>query len=277
MKSNGKQKLNLAVMIGVAAYLVLPLGLTFFYSIFQQWTGILPTGLTLRYYGELLRDPGFYMPIMRTLFISTGPVLLCSLLTILAMYVIVVHHPKWQKYMQIVCTVPYSLQGVILAISVLALYCGLPLPFSDRIAMLVCTYCVLILPYIYRGIQNSLNAINARQLIEAAQLLGCSPLAAYLRVVVPNLISGITVSAMLSVSLLFGDFVVVNIIGGSYYQTAQMYLYKMMFRSGQQTSAMIVILFALTLMISASVLVMQQKKKKSAQLLQEEADGIHTV
>ena len=83
------------------------------------------------------------------------------------MYVVVVHHPKWQKAMQIVYTVPYSLQGVILAISILALYSGLPLPFSDRIAMLVCTYCVLILPYTYRGIQNSLNAINARQLIEA--------------------------------------------------------------------------------------------------------------
>ena len=143
--------------------------------------------------------------------------------------------------------------------------------------MLVCTYCILILPYIYRGIQNSLNAINARQLIEAAMLLGYKPLAAYLRVVVPNLLSGITVSFLLSVSLLFGDFVVVNIIGGSYYPTAQMYLYKMMFRSGQQTSAMIVILFALTLLISAGVLVLQQRNKKSVAHKQEVADGFHTI
>lgn len=277
MKNNGKQRLNLTVMVLISVYLILPLGLTFLYSMFQEWTSIIPTGFTLRYYAELFADPGFYMPVVRTLIISTVPVLCCSLITLLAMYVVVVHHPRWQKIMQILCTVPYSLQGVILAISVLALYSGLPLPFSDRIAMLVCTYCILILPYTYRGIQNSLNAINARQMIEAAQLLGCNPLAAYLRVVVPNLVSGITVSAMLSVSLLFGDFVVVNIIGGSYYPTAQMYLYKMMFRSGQQTSAMIVILFALTLLISASVLLMQQQRKKNAQLKQEEADGIHTV
>lgn len=277
MKNSKKQRMNTAVMVLMVAYLILPLALTLLYSLFQEWTSILPTGLTLRYYAELLADPGFYLPVVRTLIISTGPVVLCTVMTILAMYVVVVHHPKWQKAMQIVCTVPYSLQGVILAISILALYSGLPLPFSDRIAMLVCTYCVLILPYTYRGIQNSLNAINARQLIEAAQLLGCKPLAAYLRVVVPNLVSGITVSAMLSVSLLFGDFVVVNIIGGSYYPTAQMYLYKMMFRSGQQTSAMIVILFALTLLISASVLLLQQQKQKSARQKQEATNGIHTI
>lgn len=276
MKNSGKQRINLAVMIFLCAYLVLPLGLTFFYSIFQEWTNIVPTGLTLRYYAALFSDPGFYLPIVRTLMISTGPVLLCSVLTILAMYVVVVHHPAWQKYMQMVCTVPYSLQGVILAISVLALYNGWPLPFSNRIVMLVCTYCVMILPYIYRGIQNSLNAINARQLIEAAMLLGCKPLAAYLRIVVPNLLSGITVAAMLSVSMLFGDFVVVNIIGGSYYPTAQMYLYKLMFRSGQQTSAMIVILFALTLMISASVLLIRQKNT-SVQRDREEADVLHSI
>lgn len=277
MRNNAARKHNAFIMILVCLYLILPLGLTFFYSVFQQWTDILPTGLTFRYYGELLRDPGFYLPILRTLLISTGPVFLCAVIMLLAMYVVVVYHPGLQKAMQIICTVPYTLQGVILAISILSLYSGLPLPFSDRIVMLICTYCVVILPYIYRGIQNSLNAIHARQLIEAATLLGCKPLNAYLRVVVPNLASGITVAAMLSVSLLFGDFVVVNIIGGSYYQTAQMYLYKMMFRSGQQTSAMIVILFALTLAISAGVLVMQQKKKKSVQLLQEEADGLHTV
>lgn len=275
MRNKSTQKLNAFTMILLCLYLIIPLALTFLYSIFQQWTDILPKGLTFRYYGELLRDPGFYLPILRTLLISTGPVFLCAAIMLLAMYVVVVYHPGLQKAMQIICTVPYTLQGVILAISILSLYNGLPMPFSDRIVMLICTYCVVILPYIYRGIQNSLNAINARQLIEAATLLGCKPLKAYLRVVVPNLASGITVAAMLSVSLLFGDFVVVNIIGGSYYQTAQMYLYKMMFRSGQQTSAMIVMLFALTLLISVGVLTVQQRRGRSSQQMQEAEDGLH--
>ena len=277
MQNNSKRKLNRIIIVLISAYLILPLALTFLYSIFQEWTSLIPTGLTFRYYIELLQDPGFYMPVVRTLLISTGPVLVCAALLLLAMYVVVAHHPGLQKWMQIVCTVPYTLQGVILAISILSLYNGLPLSFSNRILMLVCTYCVLILPYMYRGIQNALNAINAKQLMEAATLLGCKPLVAYLRVVVPNLAGGITIAAMLSVSLLFGDFVVVNIIGGSYYQTAQMYLYKMMFRSGQQTSAMIVMLFALTLVISLTVLRLQQNKKRNAQRIQEETDDIHSI
>lgn len=277
MQTKGKHRLNRLLIALLCAYLILPLALTFLYSVFQEWTSLVPTGLTFRYYAELLQDPGFYLPVARTLLISTGPVLVCAVLLLLAMYVVVVHHPGLQKWMQIICTVPYTLQGVILAISILSLYSGLPLPFSNRILMLVCTYCVLILPYMYRGIQNALNAIHAKQLMEAATLLGCKPLAAYVRVVVPNLAGGITIAAMLSVSLLFGDFVVVNIIGGSYYPTAQMYLYKMMFRSGQQTSAMIVMLFALILVISLTVLRLQQNKKRTARHLQEETDGIHTI
>jgi putative spermidine/putrescine transport system permease protein len=277
MQNKGNRRLNRLVIALLCAYLILPLALTFLYSIFQEWTKLVPTGLTFRYYIELLQDPGFYAPVLNTLLISTGPVLVCAVLLLLAMYVVVVYHPGLQKWMQIICTIPYTLQGVILAISILSLYSGLPLPFSNRILMLVCTYCVLILPYMYRGIQNALNAIHARQLMEAATLLGCKPLAAYLRVVVPNLAGGITIAALLSVSLLFGDFVVVNIIGGSYYPTAQMYLYKMMFRSGQQTSAMIIMLFALTLLITLIVLRMQQNKKRSVRLTQEDKDDVHSV
>lgn len=161
--------------------------------------------------------------------------------------------------MEIVCTIPYALQGIILAISVLSLYSGLPLPFSNRILMLTGTYCVLVLPYIYRGIRNNLNAINALQLIQAAQLLGAGKLQAYLRIVVPNIRSGITVAAMLGMAILFGDFVVINIIGGSYYETVQIHLYKILFRSGQLSSAVIVVLFAVTLLISGSVFLKKRK------------------
>lgn len=100
-------------------------------------------------------------------------------------------------------------------------------------------------------------------MIEAAELLGAGKLQAYLRVIVPNLRSGITVSALLGMAVLFGDFVVVNIIGGSYYETAQMHLYKILFRSGQLSSAVIVVLFAVTLLISGTVFYQTGKGNRS--------------
>jgi ABC-type spermidine/putrescine transport system, permease component II len=178
---------------------------------------------------------------------------------LLAMYVIVVHIPRADKYMQIICTIPYAVQGIVLAISVLALYADAPGFLSDRVLMLTLTYCVVVLPYIYQGIKNSLTAVNATRLIEAAEMLGSSKMFSFFRVVVPNILSGITISAMLSMSIIFGDFVVVNIIGGNYFETSQMYLYRAMFTSGQMTSAIIVILFLVTLAISGFVFYYRNK------------------
>ncbi|TWH55966.1 putative spermidine/putrescine transport system permease protein [Desulfitobacterium sp. LBE] len=250
---------SLPVIWLFSLYLLLPLLLTFLYSVFTQWTNLVPQGFTLRYYGELFTDSGFLLSLLRTVVISILPVLLCIGAVLMAMYVVVIYHPEWGKYVEIICTIPYALQGIILAISVLSLYSGLPLPFSNRILMITGTYCVLVLPFIYRGIRNSLNAVNALQLIEAAQLLGAGRLQAYLKIVVPNILSGITVAAMLGMSILFGDFVVINVIGGSYYETAQMHLYKILFRSGQLSSALIVVLFVVTLLISGSVFLRKRK------------------
>lgn len=253
---------SLTVIVLLALYLLLPLLLTFLYSVFTQWTSLVPQGFTLQYYAELFTGAAFVIPLLRTVAISILPVLLCTAAMLMAMYVVVVYHPGWEKYVQVLCTIPYALQGIILAISVLSLYSGMPLPFSNRILMLTGTYCVLVLPYVYRGIRNSLDTINALQLIQAAQLLGAGKLQAYLKIVVPNIRSGIVVSAMLGMSILFGDFVVVNIIGGSYFETAQMYLYKILFRSGQLSSAVIVVLFAVTLLISGSVFFRSRKGKE---------------
>lgn len=125
------------------------------YSAFTQWTELLPQGFTLRYYAEVFADTAFLVSVLRTVAISILPVLISILAMLLVMYVVVVYHPGWEGVVQVLCTIPYALQGIILAISVLSLYSGLPLPFSNRILMLTGTYCVLVLPYVYRGIRNS--------------------------------------------------------------------------------------------------------------------------
>ena len=250
------------VIVLISFYLIFPLFLTFLYSMFRQWHDILPVGFTLSFYVSLFTDAAFLAPLARTIIISFLPVAICTVVMLSAVYVTSIVHPEWEKYMQILCTIPYALQGVILAISILSLYSGMPLPFSNRIVMLTGAYCVIILPYMYRGVQNSLQATDAKSLMAAAQLLGLSHFKAYIFVVVPNIVKGIKVSALLSVALLFGDFVIVNIIGGSYYTTAQTFLYHhLMRKSGQKASALIVVLFLVTLVISAGAFSAGKRKK----------------
>lgn len=261
-----KNHSSLFIIIAISFYLVLPIAFTFLYSIFTEWNEVLPKGITFRYYIEVLTSSQFLFSLLRTIIISILPILLCTVIILLVMYVVVVYAPKYDKYVQILCTIPYALQGVIIAISILSLYANAPPPFSNRLLMLIGTYCILILPYMYQGIRNSLHSVNARGLIEAAQILGAGKFYSFFAVIVPNILSGITISALLSAAIIFGDFIIVNIIGGNYYVTSQVYLYKSMFKSGQLTSAISIVLFMVTLLIAAGVYSIKNKNRKHKEI-----------
>ena len=265
MNQKESQKSAAVVITLICAYLLLPLAVTLLYSLFSEWGDLLPTGFTLAAYRELFGDVAFWASVGRTVIISVLPVFVCTLFVLLAMYVVVVYLPGLGRYMQLVCTIPYALQGVILAISVLSLYADAPAPLSNRVLMLTATYCIVVLPYVYQGIQNALYGVNAARLIEAAQMLGATRLYAYFRVVVPNILSGVTISAMLAMAIVFGDFVVINTIGGGYFHTAQMYLYEIIKKSGQRASAAIMVLFVVTLFISAAVFFFRGRGVKEKQ------------
>lgn len=262
-----KQLLNGLIIFLIAAYLILPLALTFMYSSFNEWSDILPKDFTLKYYVTIFSDPQFLVSLVRSLMISVIPVLICNILLILVLYVTTLYCPKLEKYIEILCNIPYAISGVILAVGILSLYSGAPGFLSNRIILLIGAYCIVILPYVYRGLKNGLNTIDVKCLIEAALMLGCSKFKAFIKIVLPNIVSGIIISLMLSISMIFADFVIVNIVGGSYYQTSSIYLYKVMNKSGQMTSAVIVVLFLVTLILSTIVLKMQNKssmKKEKA-------------
>lgn len=261
MKKKQKAGCGLALAV-IGGYLLIPLIFTFLYSLFREWMELFPKGFTLSAYAELARDGFFWASIGRTILLSVIPIVLCTLVMLLAMYVVVVYCPGLDKYIRVFCTLPYAIQGIILPISVLALYANAPAPFNNRMFMLVSTYCIVVLPYIYQGIRNNLNGMNAARMIEAAQMLGAGPFYAFFRVVVPNIMSGVMVSAMLAMSIVFGDFAVINTIGGSYFPTAQIYLYDVMKQSSQRTCAVIVILFCVTLGISYAAFRKGRKKDR---------------
>ena len=79
-----------SVIVLISIYLILPLALTFFYSIFTEWNYILPKGFTLKYYAQLFSDSIFLEALGRTLLISILPILVTGIIILLAMYVIVV-------------------------------------------------------------------------------------------------------------------------------------------------------------------------------------------
>ena len=76
------------ILFLVAAFLVLPLALTFFYSVFTEWMDILPTGFTLNFYAGIFSDGAFINSLLRSIVISIVPVVICTIAILLVLYVI---------------------------------------------------------------------------------------------------------------------------------------------------------------------------------------------
>lgn len=162
----------------------------------------------------------------RSLLIAIIPTLVLLLLLLLAMYVVQIHYPKGDKYLDLLSKIPYGIQGVILAVSIISLYASSSTFLSNRIFLLSCAYGIVILPYMYQGIKNALTTLEVMPILEAAETLSASKLYAFFRIIVPSVLKGL-LRRSLSIGILFSDFVLVNtLIAGSYYETTSIFLDK---------------------------------------------------
>lgn len=236
-----------------AAYLIIPLGVTLIYSFTSSWVAIVPSGFTLKYYIEKLTDAAFFMGVFRGIIAAAIPVIITNVCILLALFAIIVYFPKMEKYMQMICIIPTTINGIILATSVLSTYAGGSTIFSNRIVMLLCTYCIFCFPLTYQGIRNSLYAVNTKRLLEAASMLGASEFYGFIRIIVPTVLPGLMNTALISFAGLFGDFAIIKIIASSQFETAQTFLYKNRSADTQAFSAGVVILLVFTLLINIAV------------------------
>ena len=245
------------VMTIVIVWLLIPLLATIVYSLFATWTGIAPQGFTMEAYRSIFTNNAFLTSMYQTLLVCVVPIVITILVVLLALFAVTVYFPRIEKYVQILCMIPYTIQGVILSVSILTLYAQGSSVLSNRMVMLFGAYCIIILPHIFNGIRNGMRAINMNMLLEAAEMLGDSKLKAFFKVIVPNILTGITVSSLLALGLLFGDYVIIRNLSSSNVNNMQQFLYQSMKRSSTEASAVFVIIMLITFAITALVLTLQ--------------------
>ncbi len=248
------------IMIFIMAYLLLPLVVTIIYSLFCKWTDIVPEQFSLESYLAILQDREFLLCIVRTLLACVIPIFITVSIILLAMFVTTVYFPGLDKYVQIICMIPYTIQGIILSVSILSAYIRAGSFLGNRLVMLFGAYSVMIMPYVYQGIKNGMSAVNVKVLTEAAEMLGATRFYAFFQIIVPNIFSSIIVSALLAVGIIFGDYVLVRNLTGTSFQNMQIYLYQTMKSDSIKASAVFVIIMMITFMITAVTLYLKNKE-----------------
>ena len=67
------------------------------------------------------------------------------------------------------------------------------------------------LPYAYRAIDAALSAIDVKTLAEAARSLGAGWATTIVRIVVPNIWSGILSAAFISIAVVLGEYTIASL------------------------------------------------------------------
>lgn len=239
------------VVYALFLLLLLPLAGTLLYSLATSWSAsILPSGLTLKWYLALWSDPRFLAAFGQSLLVCVGALILSVLLILPLLFVVHYHFPRLDALMNILILLPFAVPPVVSSVGLLQLYGSGPLSMVGTPWILIGCYFTVALPFMYRAITNNLQAINLRDLMDAAQLLGASTFQAALLVVLPNLRKGLMVALLLSFSFLFGEFVFANLLVGTRYETLQVYLNNMRNSSGHFNSALVISYFLFVLVLT---------------------------
>lgn len=250
---------NLLIFICILIYLAVPLFATGLYALSTSWNHtILPEGLTFKWILQLVQDEHFLMAFGRSILLSGLSVLLSIILVIPAICIILLYYPKLEKWLQLIVVLIYSFPGIILSVGLIRLYSG---TFMPLLVVIVGVYIVLILPYMYQGTKNALSNVQGRQLMDAAELLGASKWTAFRKVLLPAIYPGIFVATLLSFSILFGEFVLINLIVGAKFKTLQIYLMEKLQESGHIASAIVLIYVILMSILTLSIAKISSKMK----------------
>lgn len=216
----------------------------------------------MKWYIELFQDERFFDAFQRTLFLIVMSVGLSIVIMLPTIFIITVYFSKWERLLQAAAMLPYGIPPIVGAVGLIKLYSAGPIPIAGTPWILIGAYFITILPFMYQGIRNSLRTLNAIQLVDAAELLGATKFQAFRTVVFPNIISGILVSALLSVALLFSEFALANLLVGGRFETLQIYLADKLNSSGHLTSAIVITYYSVILLLTVTVLKLTFKNDK---------------
>jgi putative spermidine/putrescine transport system permease protein len=113
--------------------------------------------------------------------------------------------PWISRTVEFLCLLPLTIPAIVLVVGLGPIYNWIQQRNVSTL-MLFWVYVILVLPYAYRALAAGLNTVDVKTLSEAARGLGASWFTVMFRVIAPNMRQGILNAALLSFSLVLGEF-----------------------------------------------------------------------
>ena len=171
---------------------------------------------------------------------------------------------KAKKAMLTATNLPMVNPEIVTGVSLMLLFVFFVKIFGGKslgLVSIIAAHITFCLPYVILNVLTKLRQMNPN-LYEAAQDLGCTPFKAFYKVVIPEIMPGITTGFIMSLTLSIDDFVISYFTSGTT-QTLPIYIYSMTRkRISPEINALSTLLFAVILVLLVIVNVRNSKDKK---------------
>jgi putative spermidine/putrescine transport system permease protein len=170
-------------------------------------------GRTWQAWRALLENDQLYHAIVISLLLAASTVVVMLLLLVPTMIWVRLRTPWARRLIEFLCLLPLTIPALVIVVGLKDVYAWVVYFFGESALTLAFVYVVLVLPYAYRAIEASLSSIDVQTLSEAARSLGAGWATTILRVIVPNIWTGIFSAGFISIAVVLGEYTIASLSG----------------------------------------------------------------
>ena len=227
------------------------------------------TGFSLKWYGELFNDTSTLTALRNTLVLAIVSSIISTIIGTAAAVGISNMKKKWvQSSVLTVTNIPMMSPEIVTGVSLMLLFVfvGKLVGMSDVLGFptLLIAHVTFNLPYVILSVLPKLRQTD-KHLSEAAQDLGCTPVQAFFKVVLPNISSGIITGFIMAFTLSLDDFIISYFVSGPKFQTLPIVIFSMTkkkVKPDMYALSTLIFVAVLVLLIIMNVTQSKSEKKK---------------
>ncbi|QZY54794.1 ABC transporter permease [Crassaminicella profunda] len=208
----------------VYMFLYLPILLLIIYSFNDSKYRGKWNGFTFKWYKELFRDQTVAQALYNTFAIAILAAIIATIIGTISAIAIHKMKPRWKSIFMNVTYLPVMNPDIVIGISLLALFAVLKMKLG--FITLLLAHITFNIPYVILAVLPKLRQLNP-YLEEAALDLGATPLQAFFKVILPEIMPGVITGLLLAFTLSLDDFMVSFFTTGSGVNTLSIKVYSM--------------------------------------------------
>ena len=215
----------------ILVFLFAPIAILLFFSFNDAKSLSVFSGFSMYWYRELFRDAETLAAVRNTLVLAVSAALISTIMGTAAAVGMYKLRTRWLRaMMDTVTNIPMINPDIITGISLMLMFVFVGRIFGaatslNFVTMLIAhiTFC---LPYVILQVMPKLQQMD-KALPEAAMDLGCTPLRAFLKVEIPEIMPGVVTGLIMAFTLSLDDFVISYFTAGNGFVTLPIRIYSM--------------------------------------------------